>query len=98
MEFKENAWNLLKDLKPLHGMEVICFNPNWIDEDFNLKGIRIGFLNGDDEFTTAYWWDYQDTYETISNSECNGNPSFSRHIQENTEPTHWMDLPEKPIY
>lgn len=86
-------WKDITKEKPENGMEIICFNSNWIDEDFNPNGTRIGFLNGDNEFTTAYWWDYQDCYMTICKSEVYGNEAFSKHTQENTEPTHWMAIP-----
>lgn len=82
-------WKELKKEKPENGIEIICFNPEWIDEDFNPNGTRIGFLNDDYEFTTAYWWDYQDCYMTICGA-------FSEHIQNNTEPTHWMEIPKHP--
>lgn len=89
-------WLKLKEEKPEMGKEVICFNPEWINEDFNPNGTRMGFLNGDETFTTAYWWDYQDCYMTISADSVIGNDAFSLEIQEHTEPTHWMDIPEKP--
>lgn len=62
-----------------HG-EVIGFHEKWIHPDFNPNGIRIGFLNGDDKFYSAQWWDYQDTYQ-------NSDEYF---------PTHWMPLPQPP--
>jgi hypothetical protein len=93
----QNNWqkiegNNLPDL----GVEVICFNKEWIDQDFNPNGTRIGFRL-DDGFVTAYWWDYQDTYMTISKEECIENPAFSKQIQDNTEPTHFCYLPRAPI-
>lgn len=83
----------ISEQKPEVGVQVICFNKAWINEDFNPNGTRIGFLNGDDEFTTAHWWDYQDAYMTISKSECEENHDYSKDIQDNTEPTHWMKIP-----
>lgn len=85
-----------KDL-PEFGVEVICFNKSWIDEDFNPNGIRIGFLNGDGDFTTAHWWDYQDTYMTISKTDCEDNEVFSDEIRNSTEPTHWISVPLNPL-
>lgn len=88
----ENYIELSKQ-KPEEGVEVLCFNENWIDEDFNPKGIRIGFLNGDGNFTTAHWWDYQDCYMTINKTECESNPqAYSDNIKNNTEPTHWRNI------
>jgi len=71
--------------------EVICFNPAWIDEDFNPKGIRIGFRT-DDDFITAYYWNYQDSYMTISHSECDNKEFYSDKIRNNVEPTHWKKI------
>jgi len=79
--------------KPESGIEVIGFNPNWIDEDFNPRGYRIGFVDGDGNFTSAHWWDYQDTYMTISHSDCDADPRlYSDNIKNNIEPTHWFPI------
>lgn len=91
-----DGWHIVSEETPEFGIEVICFNKNWISEDFNQKGQRIGFINGDDEFTTAHWWDYQDCYMTISKSECDGE-EFSDEIKNNTEPTHWHYMPNSPL-
>ena len=40
----------------------------WIDEDFNPKGVREGFFYPDGCFT-AKWFDYQDCYVTDDNSK-----------------------------
>lgn len=48
-------WKKYKEEKPSEGEEVLAYHPSWIDEDFNPRGIRIGFWNGelffvDDEY------------------------------------------------
>ena len=92
-----NGWTKVEELLPDEGIEVLCFNEAWIDEDFNPKGIRIGFLNGS-EWTTAHYWNYQDTYITISHSECD-NDEFSDEIRINIDPTHYRLITDKtPIY
>jgi len=48
--------------KPNEGFEVLAYSSEWVDEDFNPTGIRVGFLNGDRTFISARWRDYQDTY------------------------------------
>lgn len=68
-------------ITPEFGVEVIAFSPEWIDEDFNPKGIRIGFFDGDGSFVSAKWIDYQDSY-TEDNT---------------VMPTHYMDIPENPV-
>lgn len=87
-------WIKLSERKPEHSQEVICFNEAWVDEDFNPNGTRIGFLNGGGTFTTAHWLDYQDTYITVTIQV--GEIIFWDHISNNTEPTHWMEMPKKP--
>ena len=43
--------------------EVIGYNKEWVDEDFNPSGTRIGFLS-DTGFFSAKWIDDQDCYTT----------------------------------
>lgn len=74
-------WNKLKDHQPEVGIEVIGFHRDWIDEDFNPDGIRICFLNGDEQWYQAMWVDYQDSYNT--------------YVSE-TGPSHWIPRPNKP--
>lgn len=47
-------WKKFKEEKPSEGEEVLAYHPSWIDEDFNPKGIRIGFWNGGDDFKSAH--------------------------------------------
>lgn len=91
-----SSWISTKNKLPPKGEEVLAFNKKWINEDFNPKGIRIGFLNGDKEFTSAYWWDYQDSYLTINKSICEDNKDFYVNQTDNTEPEYWMPIPELP--
>ena len=43
--------------------EVIGYNKEWVDKDFNPSGTRIGFLS-DTGFFSAKWIDDQDCYTT----------------------------------
>lgn len=71
---------------PPLGIEVIAFKPEWIDEDFNPRGIRIGFQNEmeseEGTFVSAEWLDYHDSYMTRDG--------------EKDKPTLWMPLPAAP--
>lgn len=60
----ENGWIEMQS-RPLtqEDGEVVAFHPSWIDEDFNKKGIRCGFIGGELTFISAKWNDYQDTYD-----------------------------------
>lgn len=60
-------WKKFKEEKPTEGKEVLAYHPSWIDEDFNPRGIRIGFWNGGDDFKSAHWWDHQDFMEFLRN-------------------------------
>ena len=85
-------WKKYKEEKPPEGEEVLTYHPSWIDEDFNPRGIRIGFWNGGDDFKSAHWWDYQDCYITISHCDCDDNSLFSDRIKNSIEPELWISL------
>lgn len=42
--------------------EVIGFNPKWVDEDFNPKGLRVCCFTGE-FWQSAKWCSYHDEYE-----------------------------------
>lgn len=92
-ENPKSPWIKYKDEKPEVGVEVIAFHPKWVDEDFNPNGTRVGFLGGDG-FISAFWWDYQDCYETISKLHCESNKDFYRSHIDNTEPEFWLPIPK----
>lgn len=80
MERKDNWNEVSKSKLTQEDGEVNAFHPAWIDEDINPKGIRVGFVNGDDKFYSAKWNNYHDCYESDT-------VIF---------PTHWQPLPEPP--
>ena len=98
-------WIDYKEQKPPYGEEVLAYHHKWVDEDFNPKGIRVGFLQdchtGSEEndrydFVSAFWWDYQDTYMTISKSECKRDENSKAFYQDHLdciEPEYWMEIP-----
>lgn len=61
-------WNIYGELYPPQGIEVLAQSDNWIDEDINPRGIRLGFqdISEDDqgEFVSAKYNDYQDQFDT----------------------------------
>ena len=89
----ENLWINYKEKEPPFGVEVIAYHHKWVDEDFNPNGTRIGFLS-DDGFISAFWWDEQDCYETISKQHCESNRDFYRSHIDNTEPEFWVPIPK----
>ena len=48
-----------------YGQEVIGYNKEWVEEDFNPSGTRVGFLT-DTGFISAKWDNDQDFYCTVS--------------------------------
>lgn len=84
-------WRRYSEQKPPMGEEVIAYHPDWIDEDNNPKGTRIGW-QGDEDFTSAHWWANQDCYMTISHFECDDNPAFSEKTKKSIEPELWIPL------
>ena len=88
-----NMYINYQEQKPPIGVEVIAYNHKWIDEDFNPNGIRIGFLS-DDGFISAFWWDEQDCYETISKLHCEDDEDFFESHIDNTEPEFWFPIPK----
>lgn len=67
--------------QPPNGVPLFCYHHDWIDADFNPKGVREGFYNPNeesDDWTTAKWNNDQDRYMTFYDV-----------------PSHWM-LPEPP--
>lgn len=63
---KENGWVKITKRNPLPKFEeVLAFNKEWIDEDFNPKGVRIGFL-GEDGFISTVWNSEHDVYGCVS--------------------------------
>ena len=89
----ENRYINYQEQKPPFGVEVIAYHHKWVDEDFNPNGTRVGFL-GDEGFISAFWWDYQDCYETISKLNCESNRDFYRSHIDNTEPEFWSPIPK----
>jgi hypothetical protein len=63
----KSDWIDYNETKPPIGVEVLAQNNDWIDEDYNEYGIRVGFQNEDEEgyFLTAKWNNYQDCYDTV---------------------------------
>lgn len=92
----ELTWIKYSDKKPETGIEVIAYNSKWVNKDFNPNGMRVGFVNGNGEFTSAYKWDYQDCYETINLSNCSKNGCFYNEPTGNTEPEFWTYFPKPP--
>ena len=95
-----------------YGQEVIGYNKEWVYEDFNPSGTRIGFLT-DTGFFSAKWVNDQDCYTTCS--EEGDDYMISQTLSDGTRktwckyengeaiegylpnmPTHFMLIPKTP--
>ncbi len=59
------SWIKIEENKVIdYEFEVIGFNPEWIDEDFNPEGTRVCFQtdSGEKGWCSAKWIDNQDCY------------------------------------
>ena len=80
-----NVWLDVPDMD-LQESDIPCnepllgYSPEWVDPDFNPKGIRECFVGGEGIWISAKWCDYQDTYIN----------------DENSSPTHYMLFPNSP--
>lgn len=74
--------------------EVLLFNEKWINEDWNPKGIRIGFHDDVSGWVSACWCNYHDEYHTRYSDE--DNDRFEDYKAQNQIPTHYMVI--KPFY
>ena len=107
------TWIKVDEDHPLpYGQEVIGYNKEWVHEDFNPSGTRIGFLS-DVGFQSAKWNNDQDCYDTpceegddyiISQIQPDGTKK-TRCKYENGRavegylpnmPTHYMLIPTSP--
>lgn len=88
----ESRWFKYAQTKPPIGEEVLAFHEDWIDEDFNPKGTRVGFET-DEGFVSAHWWDYHSTYVTISiNKSEDIKDILSEKLANSINPQYWISL------
>ena len=83
-------WIKVSEKLPTPGTEVLLYNEKWINEDFNPKGIRIGFRDDVSGWISAYWCNYHDDYHTRTSDE--DDLQFVDSKAENQVPTHWMEI------
>ena len=98
------GWNKVSEKELPFGEEMIAFNKEWINSDFNPNGTRIGFLQ-DDGFVSATWNDENDCYDTCYEegddyyngiSGIPGAEIYYKQFALPNMPTHWMEIPTHP--
>lgn len=85
------GWISIDKQLPESGIEVLLFNAKWKNEDFNPKGVRIGFKDDVGGWISTYWCNYHDEYHTRTTDE--DDKQFADFKAENQIPTHWMEIP-----
>lgn len=92
----EDAWLPVDhEGNPPAGIEVLGFNKEWIDEDFNPNGSRVCWRDEEGVWTSACWCNTMDSWQTLkSNSD---NTEYSPYNDNNADaPTHFMYKPKPP--
>lgn len=83
-------WIDIQNELPPTGEEVVLFSPRWINEDFNPKGVRIGFRDDVSGWVTAHWCNVHDEYHTRTSDRNDYN--YKDYSKLNQIPTHWMRI------
>lgn len=89
-------WYKVSEKMPEMGVEIIGYNQDWVDEDFNPNGTRVCFYD-DTGWYSAKWSNDQDSYSTVGcmRSECSeDNCEFSNSCKSKNGPTHWIPMPK----
>lgn len=79
---------------PEKGTEVLLFKKSWINQDYNPRGVRIGYLDDVSGWVSAYWCNYHNAYHTRTSNE--DNDQFEDFKSINQIPTHWKPLGSSP--
>lgn len=89
-------WYKVSEKTPEMGVEIIGYNQDWVDEDFNPNGTRVCFYD-DTGWYSAKWSNDQDSYSTVGcmRSGCSeDNCEFSNSCKSKNGPTHWIPMPK----
>jgi hypothetical protein len=78
-----------EELPPEDGQDILLKNEKWINEDYNVNGVRIGCY-GDGKWMSASWCNNHDEYHTRT-SEID-DETFTDSLAVNQIPTHWRPI------
>jgi len=83
---EKNEWIKIDKRHPLPKLEeVLAYNKEWVEADFNLKGVRIGYLTDEGNFISAKY--EPDGEDYISKYEEGDDYQFSQTMENGTERT-----------
>lgn len=89
-------WYKVSEKTPEMGVEIIGYNQDWVDEDFNPNGTRVCFYD-DTGWYSAKWSNDSDSYSTVGcmRSGCSeDNCEFINICNSKNGPTHWIPMPK----
>lgn len=61
------GWIDYSEEKPQIGEEVLAYHPSFVDDDYNMDGVRVGWRDDKGTFTCAYWDADKNVYMTAMN-------------------------------
>src|SRR6476620_8833751 len=97
-----------EDSLPEINTEVLGYHIDWVDEDYNLSGICVCFLDGEHDWTVAVWcnscddWHSHSTADEATEEELEAAKKqvpkgYKLEAPTSIEaPTHWMPKPTPP--
>jgi hypothetical protein len=80
-----------EDYKPVEGVVVLGYNPSWVDEDYNPRGMNICFMQ-DGYWLVSVWCNSCDCWHTKS-TDASMNPEHYKPIE---PPTRYIAYPKPP--
>lgn len=81
---------------PERGVEVLGYNKEWEDADYNPDGIRICWIDDDNVWTSAAWCNTMDRWQTLS-SDSNNEQYAPYNDYSPAPPIYWTPKPKRPI-
>ena len=80
-QVEDMRWRPIADKGAPHGIPVLLWKEEWVDEDFNPTGVRFGHFIEGEGYTSCGWNACQDTFTT----------------EDESYPTLWSYLPQPPV-
>lgn len=91
----EQEWFNPDIIMPEEGEEVLGYNKEWIDEDFNPDGICVCYATNEGYWDVAKWCGLH--YEWHTRPTGAGQWEEDKYEMALAAPTHWRYKPEPPL-